>query len=98
MITVDTKKLIEAIMEAEAFRLPDMSAGAAHIYDNVCRRLARDEDVRLSHLNFDAFTDDDIDAVVDLHRNVFEKNERTAHNINSALRSIAPAYQPVGFV
>ena len=98
MLTVSINKLVESIMEAEAFRLPDMSEGTEYLYNKLYRRLAHGEDTRLSELDFGAFTDDDITALNILHADTFEKSALTAGSIKSELRKITPMYAPAVFV
>jgi len=98
MVTISIAKLFEAIGEADIFGLPDMTAGAQYLYDDIYQRLLRDEEIKLSEIDFKAFTFDDITSLKDLHTEVFEKNERTADSIASELRKIAPVYNAVSFV
>ena len=98
MVTINIKKLFEAIGEADIFGLPDMTAGAQYLYNNIYQRLLRDEEIKLSEIDFKAFTSDDLTSLENLHTDVFEKNERTADNITSALRKITPVYNAVSFV
>ena len=98
MLTVSLKQLVEAIGEANEFRLPDMNMGTEYLYDRLYRRLSRGEDVRLSELDFNAFGADDITSLENLHINTFEKAAFTASGITSELRKIAPVYVPAAFV
>ena len=98
MITVNVKKLKEALVKVNEFRLPEMTAGTEYLYDRLYRKLSLDKDVRLSELDFNAFTDDDVDSLSDLYTNVFERNEDKANGITSELRRIKPEYKPVCYV
>lgn len=98
MITVNIKKLTEAIGEANEFRMPDMTAGTDYLYNRLYRKLSQGEDVKLSELDFNAFTEDDIDLFSDLYTEVFERNEYKANGIASELRRIKPEYKPVCYV
>lgn len=98
MIAVSTKNLVDAIREADGFKLPDMNEGTGYLYNDIYRRLTRGEDVRLSEIDFDAFEADDLDSLNDLHSNVFERNYYAANSISSALRTIVPVCKAVGYV
>jgi len=98
MITVNTRQLVEAIVEAEAFRLPDMSKGTGYLFDNLYRPLSRGEDVMLSSLDFGGFEQDDVEAVNSLYSDVFERNFYAAGGIASALRGTVPACKAAAYV
>jgi len=98
MISLNIKQLAEAIRETNELRLPDMTAGTEYLYNRLYRKLSLGEDVRLSELDFNAFTDDDINSLSDLHMNIFEKNEHKANGIASELHRINPEYKPVCYV
>lgn len=98
MITVSIKKLTEAIIEAEAFNLPDMSIGEDYLYNSLYKRLSRGDDVRLSELDFDTFELDDVDTIRKLHSDVLEPNEDKANAIAHSLRGIIPGTTAVAFV
>ena len=98
MITVDVKKLIEAVEEADAFHFPYMSSGSEYLYDNLYTRLTRDEDIRLSQIDFGNFELDDVDVIRTLHSDVLEENERKAHILASSLRELKPATVAAVFV
>ena len=97
MITVDTRDLVEAIREADAFKLPDMSKGTGYLFDNLYR-VSRGENVRLSSLDFDAFEPEDLEAINSLYWEVFERNYFAARNIASAIRETVPACKAVAYV
>jgi hypothetical protein len=98
MITVNAGKLAEAIREADAFALPEMNGGVSYLYDAVCRRMFRGQDVRLSELDFDAFAPEDVDSLSGLYSDVFERNHYVADGITSTLRNTAPVCKAVGYV
>ena len=98
MITISIEKLYEAIGEAESFGLPDMSAGAQYLYGYIYQKLLRDEQIRLSEIDFDAFTPDDLTSLRDLHENVFEKNEMTAYGIKTELQKMQPSFDHAAYV
>ena len=98
MITVSTTRLAEGLKEAAAFNIPEMNEGTGYLYDNLYLRLSKGENVALSSLDFDAFEPTDIDALTDLHENVFERNQYAAGGIMSALQRAAPIHKAVGYV
>ena len=98
VITVSVNNLVKAIREADAFRLPDMNAGTAYLYNDVYRRLAQGEDVKLSGIDFGAFEPEDVAAFSDLYSDVFENNHCAVGRIASALRAMTPASKAVGYV
>jgi len=98
MITVSVRQLVDAIKEADVYRLPDMNEGTGYLYGNLYKRLSKGEDVTLSSLNFDAFEPEDIDFLSDLHSNVFERNFYAAGGITSTLMQITPVAKAVGYV
>ena len=98
MLTVSTKKLIAAIEEAEAFRLPDLSVGADYIYNNLYKKLSHGEELRLSAIDWASFNLDDVDTVRELHFDVLTANESKAYTITGALRGIKPASTAAAYV
>ena len=98
MITVSVKQLVSAIEEADAFDLPDMSAGTDYIYNNIYSRLTRNMDVRLSEINFDAFELYDVDTMREMYSGVLEANENMAVTLADTLRNIPPAVTASAFV
>ena len=97
MITVDTRNLVEAIREAEAFKLPEMNEGTDYLFENLYRGLSRGEEVRLSNLDFNAFEEADLKSLNNLY-SVFEKNCYTAREIASTLRETVPVCKAVAYV
>ena len=98
MVTVSIKQLVEAIEEADVFRLPDMSAGTDYIYNNLYSRILRDGELRLSKINWDRFELDDIDTMRELYSNTLKDNERKADSIANTLRGITPRATAAAFV
>lgn len=98
MITVNVKKLVEAIQEADAFALPEMNDGVSYLYNAVYNRLSRGHEVRLSELDFDAFDSEDVDAFSGLYTDVFERNYYAANRVADTLRASVPVRTAVGFV
>ena len=90
MVTVNTRRLVEAIEEAGAYSLPDMSVGTEYLYSNLYARMNREESVRLSELDFDAFTLDDVGHIEQLYDNTLEAQERTADALVRSLLSLSP--------
>jgi hypothetical protein len=89
---------VEAIREADAFALPDMTAGESYLYDTVYSRMSKGHDVRLSELDFDAFEPEDIDSFSGLYSDVLERNHCAAGGIASTLLAITPASKAVAYV
>ena len=98
MITVSIKHLLAAIEEADVYRLPDMSAGADYIYNNLYRKLSRGEELRLSSIDWNRFELDDVDTIRELHFDVLEANESRADNIARSLRGISPVTTAAAYV
>ena len=98
MIQINIKLLVEAIREAEVFSLPDMSAGADYIYNNLYKRLTHGEELRLSKIDWSRFELNDIDTMRELYFDTLENNERKADSIASILRGIPPAATVATFV
>ena len=98
MITVSISKLLGAIEEAEAFKLPRMSAGAEYLYNNLYKRLTNGEELRLSQINWGGFELDDVDTVRELYSDTLENNERKADSIVSTLRGLSPTVTAAAFV
>jgi hypothetical protein len=98
MITVDTKNLVEAVREADAFKLPDMSKGVGYLIEKIYSRLSGGEDVKLSNLDFNAFGEEDLETINSLYSDVFEKNFYAARDIASALRETVPVCKAVAYV
>jgi hypothetical protein len=98
MITVSTRNLVEAVREADAFKLPDMSEGTGYLFNNLYMSLSRGEDVGLSSLDFDAFEEEALDSLNDLYTEVFEKNCYAASGIASTLRETVPVCKAAAYV
>ena len=98
MLTVSVRDLVDAIREADIYKLPDMNEGTEYLYSNLYKRLSKGEEVTLSSLDFDAFEPEDIDSINSLHSDLFERNSYTAGGIVSALRNVDPVQKAVGYV
>jgi hypothetical protein len=98
MITVSIKRLLDAIEEADSFKLPDMSAGADYVYNKVYKRLAHNMDVRLSGINFDKFELDDVDTIRALYTDVLEDNFFKSERMSNNFRSLPPVVRTTAFV
>ena len=98
MITVNIKKFVDAIKEADVYRLPDMNEGTGYLYNSLYKRLARCEDVKLSSLDFDAFEQEDINTLNNLHSDVFVRDCSRANGVIHTLHNIVPACKAVTFV
>lgn len=97
MITVSTKQLVEAIEEAEAYRLPDMNEGTSYLYNELYQRLEKGSELRLSEIDFDRFELGDIDSIRELHASL-GVSEGKARTLQWALWSIPPATGAVAFI
>jgi hypothetical protein len=98
MISVNTKKLVDAIKEADVYTLPDMNEGTGYLYNNLYKRLSNGEDVTLSSLDFDAFEHEDIISLNSLYSELFGRNNSVAGGIMSMLRKAAPVCRVVVYV
>jgi hypothetical protein len=98
MLTVNTRNLVEALREADAFKLPDMNEGTGYLFDNLYMSLSSGEDVRVSSLDFNAFSPEDLDSLNSLYTGVFERNCHEAGGIASALRETVPVCKAAAYV
>jgi len=98
MITVSVKQLVSAIEEAEAFKLPDMSAGTQYLHESVYKLLSQNMGVKLSEIDFDAFDSEDIGSLCSLYSEVYERNGRLSRGIMYALQEAAPVCKAVGYL
>ena len=98
MITVNIKQLLFAIEEADAFKLPDMSAGAEYIYNELYGRLSRDEDLRLSQINWESFELDDINTMRDLYSESIGQDEYKTAAMAHTLHGLSPVVTAATFV
>jgi len=98
MVTVNISQLMSAIEEAGAFRIPDMSVGTDYLYNQIYRRLAYGDDVRLSEINYDNFGLGDVDSIREIYTDVLEANESKADALTHTLRNILPAAAAATFV
>ena len=98
MVTVDVKRLMAAIGEAERFRLPDMDEGTRYLYDELYRPLSEGMERRLSGLDFEHFELDDIESLRDIYWKSLEENGRRADALARTLRDIPPISAVSAFV
>lgn len=87
-----------AIEEADAFKLPDMTAGAEYVYNSLYKRLSCGEELKLSEINFSRFELDDVDTMRELYSDVLEANESRADALAHKLCGIPPVVAAAAFV
>ncbi|MCM1194220.1 MAG: hypothetical protein NC548_58770 [Lachnospiraceae bacterium] len=87
MITVNTKRLVSEVMEADEFRMPDMNMGTGYLYGELYRRLLGGGDLHLSEIDFSRFELDDINSLRELHSDM-EANAYKAGCLAHALWNI----------
>ena len=98
MITVSITQLLDAIEDAEVFKIPDMRAGTEYIYNSLYRRLSQGDNVRLSEIDYNAFELEDIDTMRDIYSDMLEANESRADTLARVLRGISPVTTAAAFV
>ena len=98
MITVSVKKLLDAIEEAEEYKLPEMNEGMQYLYDELYGKASRGMELHLSEIKFDSFELEDIDELRDLHFTSLEANESKANTISGSLLCIQPVAVASEFV
>ena len=98
MLQVNLASLAEALQNAPPFAIPEMDKGTNYLYNQVYIRLARNEEVRLSGLDFSAFEEDDIRCLADLHDDVFERNNYQASRVTDTLRNIDPICKTADYI
>ncbi len=98
MMTVNTKFLVEAIAEASAFKLPDMTDGTEYIYNRLYMPLSRGDELRLSNIDFGSFELEDVDDMRELYANTLEANEDRAEAIARSLWSLPPVTTAAAFI
>jgi len=98
MITVSVRQLVDAIEEADVFKLPHMNAGTEYIYNNLYRRLSYGENVKLSEIDYNSFELDDVDSMRDIYSDVLEANENRADTLARTLQGISPMSAISAFV
>ncbi len=98
MITVSTKRLMEAIEEADAFSLPTMNTGTQYLYDNLYSTLAGGCEVRLSGLDFNAFDLDDVGEIERVYNEYLEATEERVEGITRSLWAMPPVSAVSAFV
>jgi len=89
---------MEAIEDAEVYKIPDMSDGAEYVYNSIYRRLAQGENVRLSEIEYGSFELDDIDYMREIYTDVLEANEYKADTVARTLRGISPIVAAAAYV
>jgi len=98
MLKLNITKLVATVHEAPAFALPEMDDGTSYLFKNVYNRLSNDEDVRLSALDFNAFSIKNINYLDELYNNVLESNNHQAYCITKKLQRITPICKPTTYV
>ena len=98
MIQINIAGLMEAVQKASPFVMPEMNNGTSYLHSNVYTRLANDEPVQISELDFSAFESDDIQTLARLYNNVFERNNQQANSIAGTLRNAAPVCKPAAYI
>ena len=98
MIQVNIAGFVGAMQKAAPFVLPEMSDGASYLYNMVYSRLANDEIVGLSELDFSAFEEEDIQSLAGLYDDVLEKNSHQAYGIADTLRKAAPVCKAAAYI
>jgi hypothetical protein len=98
MIQVDIAGLMASMQKAPSFTMPEMNEGTSYLHNQLYTRLANDESVSLSDLDFSAFELDDIQTLTRLHSDVIEKNSYQANSIVGTLRNVAPICKPAAYI
>jgi hypothetical protein len=97
MVTVSTKRLMEAIEEADTFATPEMNPGTKYLYENLYNRLAGGSEITLSGLDFAAFAVEDIGDMGSIYDGLAE-DERKSEMISRMLWNLSPVTAPAAFV
>ena len=95
---IDINMLIAAVQKTPKYGLPEMNEGTSYLHKTFYKTLATGEDVLFSEINFDAFENEDIGNVNQLHSNVFNKNYYEARGIASTLDKITPVCKTTAYV
>ena len=98
MLEVSVKQLIEAIEDADVYRIPDMTEGTDYLYNSLYRRLSYGENVRLSEIDYDRFELDDIDSMREIYSGTLETDGYKTDGIHHALRGLQPVVAAGAFV
>lgn len=98
MVTVNTKQLVSAIVEADTFKLPDMNRGTRYLYDKIYGRLSEGREIHLSEVDFGSFELDDIDSIREIYSDTLEENGRKADSLARILQNIPPHTAVSAFV
>lgn len=87
-----------AVQEAPPFDFPEMNEGTNYLFTSLYCRLASDEEVRLSGLDLNAFSIEDVASLGELYSSVFEQSNYQVNNIAAALRRIAPVCKAAAYI
>lgn len=98
MITVSVKNLLDAIDEAEEYKLPEMNEGTQYLYDELYGKASKGMELHLSEIEFDCFDIEDIDEMKELYCTTLEANESKANTITNSLLCIQPVAAASEFV
>ena len=98
MWKVDIGLLRDALTKVPAYELPKMNDGAQYIYNKIFMPLAREEEIYLSGLDFDAFDIDDITSFTKQYANDIQKHYYQTGYISHSLQQIPAASRAVSFV
>jgi len=97
MITVSVTQLVDAIMEADVYSLPNMSSGTDYLYNSLYKRLSSGEDVRLSEIDYNSFELDDINSMRKKYDTLVTHKSK-ADSIANTLRELSPVVTAAAFV
>jgi len=98
MLKLNITQLLDTLHEVPAFTLPKMNDGISYVFKNIYHRLSNGEDVRLSNLDFSAFTEKDINYLDELYDNVLEPNNHKAYCIIKTLQRVTPVCKPTTYI
>ena len=98
MIQVNIAGLAAALQKAPPFIMCGMNKGTSYLFDRVYTRLASGGEVRLSNLDFSVFEEEDINSLIALHNDVFERNIHQAERVADTLRKIEPICKPAAYI
>jgi len=98
MIQVNIAGLVAALKKEQPFTLPEMNEGTNYLFNRVYCRMANDDTVRLSALDFSAFEAEDIGSLNELYNDVIGRNNHQSENIAAALRKVDPVCRAAAYV
>jgi len=98
VLKINITQLTAAVQEAPSFDFPAMNEGTSYLFRNLFCRLASDEKVRLSDLDLNTFSIEDVGSLGDLYNNVFEQSNYQVNSIANALQRIAPICKAAAYV